>query len=89
MNTLELKWGTVKGWYFENKTDAGFGLLREYMRGASASCMNDRPDEARIKLLCNLIDEFDGTIFNDWDGHEMNKEEAKKYITEYGKKGGG
>lgn len=43
----------------------------------------DRPDEKRRKILCTLLDIFDGTIINDWTGKDMSNEEAKLYIMEY------
>lgn len=84
--TLKLKWGTVKGW--SNLSDASRALMAEYFKdGMSFSAMYDRPDEARREVLCKLIDQLDGTIWNDWDGVEMSKDAAKKYVRDYGSRG--
>lgn len=82
---LLLKWGTVKGW--ENMTETSQGILHRYFEGStSAGAIFDHPDEARRAILCELIDQLDGTIQNDWTGEMMSKDEAKKYVTEYGKR---
>lgn len=38
------------------------------------------------ELICDIIDAVDGEIWNDWDGVTMSKDEAKKYVREYGQK---
>lgn len=83
---LLLKWGTVKSWSFETKECEAFKLLQEYMQGSSIECIYGRPDEERKKLLCKIIDSLNGEIENDWEGEMMTKEEAKKYVMEYGSK---
>lgn len=84
--SLLLKWGTVKGWSGFKKGSECFDLLDKYFEdGVSMSCAMDKPDEARKLILCELIDKFDGVIHNDWDGVDMTKEQAKKYIMEFGK----
>lgn len=81
--TLALKWGTVNGW--DNLSEKSQEILyRYYADGEPMSAMMDRPDAGRKAILCELIDQLDGEIWNDWDGVVMSKEEAKKYITEYG-----
>ena len=82
--TLLLKWGTVKGWN-DFKEGECFDLLKKYLEDSSFSCAMDKPDEARKAILCELIDKFDGTIWNDWDNKKMTKKQAKKYVMEYGK----
>jgi len=47
--------------------------------------MTDHPTEERKQLLCKVIDKLNGEIQNDWTGEMLSKEEAKKYILEYGK----
>ena len=82
---LTLKWGTLKAW--DIKSEKGKELLKKYFElGSSASAMfqHDSPDQKEI--ICKLIDEVDAeTIFLDWDGIDVTKDEAKKYVTEYGK----
>ncbi len=82
---LMLKWGAVKGW--NNLSEKSQEILRRYYAdGEPMSAMADRPDADRKTILCELIDQIDGEIFNDWDGVIMSKEDAKKYVTEYGSK---
>ena len=79
-----LKWGTIKGW--SGLTDKSLELLQQFHSdGVPMSCMTDRPDADRKTILCELIDQLDGEIQNDWSGEMMTKSEAKKYIMEYGK----
>jgi hypothetical protein len=85
MGDLTLKWGTVKGW--DGLDDAQISILDRFFKdGMSASCALDHPDASRRELLCELIDTIDGEIWNDWDGRVMTKEDAKKYVREYGAK---
>lgn len=81
---LLLKWGVIKGW--EDLTERSVAILERYYKdGRPMSCMADRPDDERKQILCELIDQLDGSIWSDWDGIELSKEEAKKYVLEYGK----
>lgn len=80
--SLLLKWGTVKGW--ENFTERSCAILQRYFAdGEPLSCMADHPSDARKVILCELIDQLDGEIQNDWSGKMMTKDEAKKYVMEY------
>lgn len=83
-DSLLLKWGTVKGWNFNNTKCKAFELLKIYLEKSPASCAMDRPDQDRKKQLCEIIDNLDGEIQNDWTGEMMSKDEAKKYVMEYG-----
>lgn len=86
MSHLLLKWGTIKGWDFGDGQPKVQELMQEYFKdGFYLSCAMDKPDEARKKILCQIIDEFKGTIQNDWTGKKMTKKQAKKYVMEYGK----
>lgn len=87
---LLLKWGTLKGW-------SGFsegGLPREKMQayadisGMSCSAMAQENTQTHKEALCDVIDavcDAGGTIYNDWDGEYMDRDEAKKYVQEYDK----
>lgn len=78
---LLLKWGTLKGW---NIPDDLIPILERYFDdGVPMSRMADRPDDSRKKILCELIDAFEGPIGNDWNGESYTKDEAKKYVMEY------
>jgi hypothetical protein len=79
---LNLKWGTVKGW--SDLSDKSVELLQEYFKeGYPLGCATDKPDAERKEVLCKLIEQLDGTIYNDWEDKEMTKEEAKQYILTY------
>ncbi len=80
--SLLLKWGTVKGW--DNLSEKSQEILGRYFSdGVPMSCAADHPDEARRAVLCELIEQLDGEIENDWNGKSMSKDEAKKYVLEY------
>ena len=82
--SLLLKWGTVKGW--NDATEKSQAILQRYFAGGEPlSCAMDKPDDARKVILCELIDQLDGEIQNDWSGEKMTKEDAKKYVMEYGR----
>jgi hypothetical protein len=82
--SLFLKWGTLKEW--EIHSVKGRKLLKEYFEiGASFSTMAQRDTPRQKEIICELIDggNFEH-VWNDWEGEEMTKEEAKKYIMDYG-----
>ena len=83
---ISLKWGTLKAWHLNSAK--GKELLKRYFElGTSASAMavNDTPEQK--DLICQMIDECSApTIWLDWDGVEVSKEEAKRYVLDYGKK---
>jgi len=83
-DSLLLKWGTVKGWNFEDAECEAFKLLKKFLKGSPASCIMDCPDKERKELLCRIIDKIDGEIQEDWDGKILTKEEAKDYVMNYG-----
>jgi hypothetical protein len=81
---LTLKWGTLKGW--DLKSEKSMTKLEKYLEfGSSVSAMAQNDTDEQKVALCDLIDTIDGTIYNDWDGVYMSKEDAKKYVMEYGK----
>lgn len=87
MSELELKWGTLKGWSFPGNEKA-LKLLQEYEEiGSSYSAMTQKDTERQKEIICSLIDECDNPkgIYLDWDGKYVSKDEAKKYVNEYGK----
>lgn len=83
--SLSLKWGVMKGWDF--KTEATKALAQKYAAlGWSMSAMSQPNTDAHRAVLCELIDALDAdTVENDWTGDQMTKDEAKKYVMEYGK----
>lgn len=81
---LTLKWGSVKGW--NGLADKSVEIMERYFAdGVPMSAMADKPGPDRQEILCELIDQLDGEIWNDWDGVVMTKDEAKSYVRDYGK----
>lgn len=83
---LLLKWGSVKGWNVTGNEKALEALQRYHAEPVSMSAMAQKDTEAQKQAVLDLIDAIDGDIQNDWDGKHYTKEEAKKYILEYGQK---
>ncbi len=80
---LLLKWGTLKGWTVES--EASVAALNKYAaEGQSMSAMAQRDTPTQKAALCELINAVDGEIVNDWSGEVLTKDEAKKYVMEYG-----
>lgn len=85
---LLLKWGTLKGWRFENSPEA-LEALKEYVSlGSSYSAMAQRDTPRQKELICIMIDKVNGPVSSDWTGEDWtdNRDAAKKYILEYGTK---
>ena len=79
---LSLKWGTLKSWNFTSKN--GKHLLEEYFKiGSCASAMLQEDTEKQKNIICELIDECNGAIQNDWTGEYLTKQEAKAYVLNY------
>jgi hypothetical protein len=87
---LLLKWGTFKGGNFENSPEA-WAAFEEYEQiGSSASAMMQKDTPRQKELLFIMIDKIKGDVVNDWSGEVYeNREDAKKYILEYGLKTSG
>lgn len=84
-NFLTLKWGTLKSWCFDGNAPAK-KLLEEYNKIGSRSSAILQKDTLRQKeIICKLIDLVPGKIYLHWDGKNVSKKEAKKYVMEYGK----
>lgn len=82
--SLLLKWGTIKGW--DNFSERSQEIVGRYFKdGMCMSAAADKPNDERKAILCELIDQLNGEIQNDWSGEMMTKDEAKKYVMEYGK----
>lgn len=84
---LTLKWGTLKSWKFSGN-EAAIALYKEYCAiGSSVSAMTQHDTPRQKEILCELIDLCDGdTIYLEWDGKDVPKQEAKEYVLNYGKK---
>lgn len=85
-NNLTLKWGTLKSWHFDSVECQV--LKNEYNGiGSSFSAMAQVDTPRQKEIICELIDRCDGdTIYLDWDGKDVPKDEAKKYVMEYNRK---
>ena len=82
-DSLTLKWGTLKGWHFHSAR--GKELLQEYVElGASMGAAQQKDTPRQKEIICELVDECNGEIWNDWEGKKMSKEEAKRYVLDYG-----
>jgi hypothetical protein len=83
---ITLKWGTLKSWHLHS--ERGQELLKQYNAlGSSASAMLQKDTPEQKALICQMIDECNAeTVYLDWDGREVSKDEAKKYVMEYGTK---
>lgn len=82
---ISLKWGTLKSWKLTS--EKGKELLQKYHDlGSSYSAMTQHDTPEQKELICQMIDECNAeTIYLDWDGKDVSKDEAKKYVMEYGK----
>lgn len=86
--SLTLKWGTLKEWDL-NKDGPAFAALKRYGEvgyvNMSAAMQEDTPEQKQA--ICDLIDALDAeSVWLDWDGKEITKDEAKRYVMEYGQK---
>jgi hypothetical protein len=80
---IDLKWGTLKAW--KVTTPKGRELLTRYHEiGSSPSAMLQQDTPEQKEIICQLIDEVPGKICLDWEGKRVSKDEAKKYVREYG-----
>lgn len=86
--SLTLKWGTLKAWDIDESGPA-FAALKHYHECApvmmGAAQQRDTPEQKQA--ICDLIDALDAeTVYLDWDGVHVSKDEAKKYVMEYGQR---
>jgi hypothetical protein len=72
---LSLKWGTIKS--YDHLTEKSQDIVKRYFTG-------NKPNADRCDILIELIDQFNGEIWDDWKDVFMTKDEAKHYIREYG-----
>lgn len=81
---LTLKWGSLKSWDFSENPVAQ-KLLEEWSSiGYSMSAIAHHDTPKQKELICAMIDAVPGKIYLDWDGKEVSKKLAKKYVMEYG-----
>jgi len=83
---LLLKWGTLKGWNFNEGSKAHKAFKKYAELGTSLGAMSQEDTAEQKKLICEMIDAIDAKkIQNDWSGDWMTKEEAKDYVLNYDK----
>jgi len=84
-DSITLKWGTLKAWTI--KTPEAKALLEKWANlGYSYGAMTQHDTPEQKELLCQMIDASNvETVYLDWDGKEVSKQEAKEYIHNYGK----
>jgi hypothetical protein len=82
---LLLKWGTWKGYDFSSEKNArALDLMKKHNAiNSSFSAMSQHETPEQIELICEIIDAFDGPIWNDWSGEDYTKDQAKEYIRGY------
>jgi len=82
---LTLKWGGPKSWFFNKTNERAVDAFERWVSGGvSLSAAMQRNTEEQKQAICDLIDagDFD-TVYLDWDGKEVSKEEAKAYVMNY------
>lgn len=82
MNSLTLKWGTIKGWDVE--TPEAKAALQKWADGGvcmSAGMQKDTPEQKQA--IIEAI-EFMDEIWLDWENKKVSRDEAKNYIRTYG-----
>lgn len=81
---LTLKWGSLKDWHFRG-TKKQIALMTEYNKiGSSMSAIMQKDTPRQKEIICELIDEGNfKKVYLDWDGKEVSKAKAKKYVMEY------
>jgi len=84
METLRLKWGSVKSWNLDEESPAFEALKRYFDEPVKMSAAMQKDTVTQTQAICDCIDALNGEIWNDWSGEKMTKEEAKKYVLEYG-----
>ena len=82
MNSITLKWGTLKGWEIE--TDEAKEALQKYADfGMSMGCATQHDSPEQKQALIDALPFMD-EIWLDWEGKQVNAEEAREYILNYG-----
>jgi len=86
--SLTLKWGTLKDWNL-TKDGPAFAALKRYHEcgSVSMSAATQRDTDEQKQAICDIIDALNAdTVYLDWDDKTVSKDEAKRYVMEYGKR---
>lgn len=82
---LTLKWGTIKGWKLDEDGPAWKAFLRWSEEGSCVSAAMQHDTPTQKQAICDIIDALNAdTVYLDWDGKYVSKDEAKRYVMEYG-----
>lgn len=86
MDSISLKWGTLRTCVLHSKN--GRELMKKYKDlGYSVSVLQQKDTPEQKELICQMIDACNTkTILIEWSGVQVSKEEAKKYVMNYGAK---
>jgi len=84
-NHLSLKWGTIKS-YSVSGNDKAIELIKRYdaigVSDSGVMTQHDTPEQKQI--ICDLIDTMPGEIYLELAARYVSKDDAKKYVLEYG-----
>jgi len=83
MNSITLRFGTVKTWLLDGK-EARDALQKWADHGINIGIVSHKDTPEQQQDLLNAL-EFMDKIWLDWHEVEVTKEEARKYILDYGK----
>jgi len=83
--SLSLKWGSVKDWSLDESGPAFAALKRWHESGkVMMSAALQRDNDEQKQAIYDLIDALNAdTVYLDWDGKDVSKDEAKAYVREY------
>ena len=86
METIVLKWGTLKGW--SALQPATVERLQQYADiGMNISAMAQRDTDEQKQILadvCDMVLDGGGEVYSDWSGEHFTRETARDYIMNYG-----
>lgn len=81
---LLLKWGTLKSTDFSGNKECEKLLDRYGKLGRSMSgVMTQKDMQEQKNIICEIIDNMEGVIKEDWGGRYLTKKEAKEYVLNY------
>jgi len=85
---LTLKWGSWKAYNLKGNEAAIAAMERYNADPVEGSAMMQHDTDTQKQALCDVIDALpdDADISNDWSGEHYTKDEAKRYVREYGTK---
>lgn len=81
MNSLTLKWGSVKAWKLDTP-EAQAAIQKWADGGVPTSAIMHRDTPEQKQALIEAIDQMD-EIWLAWEGKKVSREEAKEYVRNY------